>query len=470
MSDSQNPDGAGGFEPTLLPPGKEADVPESFKPLPLTPGKDITNSFTTLGTYDIEKSLDRDGTIYVETTVQGGEKFKIDLDGDVLAVKGMDRRRRPALIDLDRSGLLAVVNKARDVWTSAVVNYQSEVKSKPGGGHRPVYPFQDVAKQPVDIETFQQLAGQLARAGEDLFTDLFERSLDPSLEKIAQRLKHAVRSKECAFTIQTEDFHIPWGMLYTHPDPTVPLCANGENFKPQGFWGYQHIIERFTNQHDLVDQLTTRDGKLQFGAALNELIDEQYQVACIAQHRMFVQNREKRLNYNEWKTKSAVQNALRQSPFDLRVLYFLCHAKGAGTAAQPNLAPGSVELSDAVPIDAVELRRWINQFRGNAPLVFLNACQAGHVSTLLYRHATFASAFLAMGAACVLGPEIEIPAVFAGEYGRRFFEDLMSPGSRSPQVGQIVRKLTRAFWNERNPLGLAYSLYAGADCHIRWLE
>jgi CHAT domain len=443
------------------------DVPERFKPLPLTPGKNIT-SFTKWG-YDTEKSLDRDGNIYVELTIVGGEKFKIDLDGDVLAVQGKDRRRRPAWIDLDRSGSIAVVNKARGVWTSAVVNHQG-VKPKPGGGHQPVFPFQDVALQPVDKKTFQQLAGKLARAGEDLFTDLFEISSDPSLEMISQRLKHAVRSKECTFTVQAEDFHVPWGMLYTHPDANVKLSANGENFDPRGFWGYQHIIEQFTNQHGLTDQLTTTDGKLQFGAALNEMIDEEFKVECIAQHRKFVQSSGELLSYNEWKTKSAVQEALQQSPFDLRVLYFLCHAKGAGTAEQPNWAPGSVELTDAVPIDAMDVRRWIKQFRGKPPLVFLNACQAGHVSTLLYRHSTFASAFLSMGAACVIGPQIEIPAIFAGEYGRRFFEDLMIPGKRSPQVGQIVRNLTRGFWEERNPLGLAYSLYAGADCHISWPE
>ena len=51
-------------------------------------------------------------------------------------------------------------------------------------------------------------------------------------------------SKECALTVNASDFHIPWRMLYTHPDLAHKLADDGSNFQPIGFWGYRHIIEQ----------------------------------------------------------------------------------------------------------------------------------------------------------------------------------------------------------------------------------
>jgi len=69
---------------------------------------------------------------------------------------------------------------------------------------------------------------------------------------------------------------------------------------------------------------------------------------------------------------------------------------------------------------------------------------------------------------CVVGPQIEVPAVFAGEFGKRFFECFIAQTTPPPLVGGVLRNLAREMWQVRNPFGLVYSLYAGADCHIRW--
>ncbi len=61
-----------------------------------------------------------------------------------------------------------------------------------------------------------------------------------------------------------------------------------------------------------------------------------------------------------------------------------------------------------------------------------------------------------------------VPAVFAGEFGNRFFTAFMQRIKPPPQAGLVLRDLTREMWNRNNPFGLVYSLYAGADCHIRW--
>jgi hypothetical protein len=63
-----------------------------------------------------------------------------------------------------------------------------------------------------------------------------------------------------------------------------------------------------------------------------------------------------------------------------------------------------------------------------------------------------------------------VPAVFAGEFGNRFFTAFMQRTKPPPQAGLVLRDLTQEMWKHNNPFGLVYSLYAGADCHINWGE
>ena len=75
-----------------------------------------------------------------------------------------------------------------------------------------------------------------------------------------------------------------------------------------------------------------------------------------------------------------------------------------------------------------------------------------------------------MGASGVIGPQIDIPAVFAAEYAMRFFKGLLGVDNGGPEpVGILMRRLAREFIDKHNnPLGLAYSLYRGMDCLVDW--
>ena len=102
------------------------------------------------------------------------------------------------------------------------------------------------------------------------------------------------------------------------------------------------------------------------------------------------------------------------------------------------------------------------------PLIFINACFGGRMTDIVYRNFTFANAFLDCGAGCVIGPQIEVPTVFAMEYAKRFFDRFLKSTYPAPKVGPLIRELNREFWHKKNPLGLIYSLHAGAGCHIQW--
>jgi hypothetical protein len=130
------------------------------------------------------------------------------------------------------------------------------------------------------------IAGELALAGAEMFESIFESNVGTSLDDIACRLRLAASSGEHAFTVTSSHFHIPWRMVYTHPDPKEKLDPDeGLNFHPGGFWGYQHIIDEFINNHPVDDRVVARDGKLPLGAALHNDIDQTFQVPCLARHR-----------------------------------------------------------------------------------------------------------------------------------------------------------------------------------------
>ena len=281
-----------------------------------------------------------------------------------------------------------------------------------------------------------------------------------------------MRSGTQILTICAPHFHLPWRMLYTHPVENEKLDADGENARPEGFWGYRHIIEHFTKQtaeSDLVDHVSALGGKLGFVAALHSNLDAELNVRCVARHREFVTRHEADLNYVEWTQVDKVKSGLKVDPFPHRVIYFLCHAEVAGDAGKPTLAVPHLKFPDGY-IRTTDLTYIGKGIINTKPIVFLNACRAAQLGTFLGHDFSMASEFIGKGALCLVGPEIEMPAVFAGEFGSRFFEHLFERREPAPRAGVVLRSLTRTMWKGRNPLGLAFGLYAGADCHVRWGE
>lgn len=124
----------------------------------------------------------------------------------------------------------------------------------------------------------------------------------------------------------------------------------------------------------------------------------------------------------------------------------------------------AVRLSDDRPIDADLVRRHRERHRDLPdatfnPFVLLNACHTGQAAAAELEH--LGQALVELGADGVLGPQIEIPQVFASEYALAFL-DLYLAGGRT--AGEITRELVRRFTRDyRNPLALTYSLHCGID-------
>jgi CHAT domain len=437
---------------------------ENDTPLQLTDRQGVSDGFRVKGDYDPKLAIERKGLVIVELKRNPQEEFEIQF------VNKRDHLGKPAIINLNLTGLFDHVQACRTSWEEGLESLTTMRPDPTDAGEKPDNPYENTWDKPVDAATFKKLAGKLAVAGGRLFRGIFERNRRTQLDYVAATLREVARSGECALTVYASEFHIPWRMLYTHPHETEELAEDGANFDPAGFWGYQHVIEQFIKPgDDIRSYVVASNGKLGFGAALHERIDAEFKVECIKRHHDFIHASMNQLIYAEWTTKAQLIKGLEAESFKQQVLYFLCHAEGAGTTAMPTLPPPFLQLTDGIKITAVEVRNSVcNRFEPSPPLIFINACRGGQLATLVRLNFTFAGELLEQGAVCVVGPQIEVPAVFAGEFGKRFFERFIAQTTPPPLVGSVLRDLTREMWQTHNPFGLVYSLYAGADCHIRW--
>jgi hypothetical protein len=425
--------------------------------LPIRLDEDNSDGFRLSHSYNVELALERAGAVNIQ---QKDDRFEIVL---------IDKRHRwgePAIINLSDDGLFEVVQACRRAWEQALEALAIMRPDPVGGGEKPYRPYEHEWHNPVTDDAFHALGAKLALAGNDLFISIFERNQGSPLDQIAISLREIARSGESILSVRTPRFHIPWRMLYTHPKGE--LAEDGNNFIPSGFWGYEHVVEQYPNIYPITEQLRARNGKLGFGAALHDRIDTEFKVDCIRRHRDFIQSSTDLLSYAEWTKVAELTRGLSAAPFEHQIVYFLCHAEVAGSPTAPTLVPPTLQLADGI-VDANRIRVLVKRkFEPSPPLIFINACRGGQLSTLVRQSFTFASEFLEQGALCVIGPQIEVPAVFAGEFGKRFFTAFLQRTNPPPQAGLVLRDVTREMWNDKNPFGLVYSLYAGADCHVCW--
>ena len=98
----------------------------------------------------------------------------------------------------------------------------------------------------------------------------------------------------------------------------------------------------------------------------------------------------------------------------------------------------------------------------------INACQGGQMTTLFYK--SFAKQLLREGAVGLIGPQIDVPAVFASAYGELLLQQFLARSSESVRrLGPLMQSVNQTMWDtHKNPLGLVYSLYHGVNCFIDW--
>jgi hypothetical protein len=349
------------------------------------------------------------------------------------------------------------IDVLRQTWQRRVVEHQ-HTDERTG---RAVFPFVNAWDLSGEhgCAHWEEIGLALARAGHTVFTLLFGGG-DPGMREIAGHLVAALRDGEHVITMESDDLFVPWGMLYTPPTAEESLFGTGATWSLDGFWGYRHLVEHGFSRVPWFDsRIAVAAGGITVGLNVDEDVDHEYP------HTPFVKPVidffTGRTQVVVRRSKEELAGAFQDPAFADHITYFGCHGAAGGTdgqAGQPYLV-----LGDGEKIYSAELVGWLTaRLLPTRPLVFVGACQGGRLSSLFYPG--FGHHLLNRGARCLVGPQVDLPRAFAGEYTTRLFSGFLEPGAK---LGDLVRSQARSFADRhRNPLGLIFSLYRGMDVHL----
>jgi hypothetical protein len=362
-----------------------------------------------------------------------------------------------ATVPMSWSHLYVVVNECRDEWRRWVVNYR-----EPDG-----VPAHFVFDRAWDFSRRTQLLDEigpyLAVAGHRLFTEIFLQG-DPHLREIGEIIAAGARRSRLVLTVHSEDFFVPWPMLYTHPG-LGDLAVDGSNWQPEGFWGSRHIIEHNTDRYASADVIRLEGGQLSVSLNVDDRLDQRNATPSVKPMIEFFERSPLVRAADVVYTKREASVAMGLRPYPYQICYFCCHGVSTGHERMPATI-AKLELSDdpPQPITPSDIKYWFRdrtEGMESEPVVFINACESGQMASLFYHG--FAPELLKRKAKCVIGSQIDIPVVFAPEYAKLFFNAFFS----GRPIGGIIRDLAWKFLHEhKNPLGLTYSLYRGADAYL----
>lgn len=360
-------------------------------------------------------------------------------------------------------GMFGLAEECRKTWKSALVDLKGPTDVD--GKTKFVFPFQVKWDFQGDPQVLADIVPRLARAGEDLFTSIFERKCDDGLKEIGQTIRRLLGSADRCVAITSDKLFQPWGMLYTHPVEGKKLADDGSNWVKDGFWGYRHIVQqtpkRYKHENGI---LPDADGGIPASVNFDDRLSITLQLPAIDEHIEFL----RRLGAKIKRTKkSELELVFKQNRCNLeRILYFYCH--GHGSESGSSTSPPYLEMTDD-SVSAFDFELWADGAKlPTSPLVFINACQGGQMTTMFYE--SFAVELLNEGAVGLIGAQVDVPAVFAAQYATEIFEKFFDrANTQKERLGPLIKKVNRKLWDKNNnPLGLVYSLYRGIDCFIDW--
>ena len=379
------------------------------------------------------------------------------INGPDLHLSGISNRKTTEMFGL--------AEECRKAWKSSLVDLQGQTEV--GGKTRFGFPFQDKWDFQDTPGVLNGIIPRLARAGENLFTSIFEQKCDEDLKEIGQMLRTLLGSADRCVAITSDDLFQPWGMLYTHPVVDEELADDGSNWVKNGFWGYQHIVQQTSKNYKYENGIRPDgDGSIRASINFDDRLSAALNLPVINEHIDFLRELGAKIERTK---KSELELGFKQNRCNLeRILYFYCHGHGSGNGTSIGLP--TLEMTDDV-VSAYDFERWANGTKlPTSPLVFINACQGGQMTTMFYK--SFAVELLHEGVVGLVGTQIDVPAVFAVQYAKEIFEKFFDrPTTKKQRLGPLVRKVNQKLWDQNNnPLGLVYSLYSGINCFIDWTE
>ena len=344
-----------------------------------------------------------------------------------------------------------------------------------------------------DQERFDAAMNHLAQLGSRLWNNIFCYDINNSLFLIGEWLRNNPLPPRSTIQVSVDDsastFVFPWNIVY---DKDVP---RNKTDRPdlQGFWGLRYAIEqRVPGARSQTDEPIRVEEKLEMGYLIshfNEAVEQRQFLDDL------VQRSQGRIStVISIDTRDPAYAYLENCPS--HIVYFFAH----GHAQFPNAnlygvsVDDFVKLCDSLPTSSPARARlestyneikkrlydsdysWIKLANGELrlndlygaklqlhkrPVVFLNMCESAQVTPTGGQ--SFIHLFMNRGARGVLGTECAMGPFVAQQFAKEFFEGLLSGTS----IGEVLLDLRQKFIQQRNPLGLAYTLYGPATTRFQ---
>ncbi|MDQ1048209.1 CHAT domain-containing protein [Streptomyces sp. V4I2] len=367
-----------------------------------------------------------------------------------------------AKLEVAPAALRASAARLRALWKRELVAYEPvDDRGVPLPG-RPRLPYAvrpDLTAEPE--EELRDILDELVEQGSYLLCEELLGAGGPGAERLRKVVLDALAGPGPLRIRVDSNLFLPWPMLCLPAEQQDPPGKDGPEGLLARFLGYRHQIEQTGGRHPAFpdeeesalpppvpvvslnhDKGIDPEGRTRAAEVAAALADGTVRIERTRRHELLT--------------------ALKSDRLDEQLVYFWCHGhfRSPDESGSPLFV---VQLSDHRDIDAHTLLARRAAASGPLfpyrPVVLLNACYAGLPGSADLTN--LGGALIRAGAGGVLGPQIEIPQMFAAEYAYAFVTRYL-PGTLT--AGEIAHGLARYFADTfRNPLGFTYALHCGMD-------
>jgi len=347
---------------------------------------------------------------------------------------------------LTRSSLADKVGKIRDKLASVTDHAIWTII-----GERIAQPNADEQK------AFQECLEKIAEAGWSLYSDL---ASDTDFKVVLDKINSLEPNSRISFT--TDCAFIPWEILYARRYNTsfADAVKKDNPIQVQEIWGYRFVIEcLLMGKGAYKTPLSTHKSAARYlSYNLNPTIDERFAESSfkpVVAQIQWAQEDLKVATVDLRNRGEDIKQILQTANYAATFIYVYCHGRNNHPFLDNQTE--SLELDREVTIDPDFLNDGI-AFK-NAPIIFLNSCSSGAVSPLSF--SSFLSRFREKQALGLVSTSFPVPATFAAV----FAHELMQKYIKDPNacIGDALFGVRRKLLNEKNPLGLFYSLQCPMD-------
>jgi hypothetical protein len=367
----------------------------------------------------------RDDPVTVTLMIYGRERGnRFDMD---ILISGQRKERLPIAMTLEDLNELNELLRKR--MNKVIVDYVNKNK-------------QDLA---ADLAA-------LANTGKFAFGEVFS---DPQAQRAMLDLSKI--SDNIIFEINSDDFSLPWELLYYPEASPAPPSFNK-------FWGMKHIISRVINRENrpFVSPKIEVHTRPRLGLlAYSELTGvSDLEIPFFEQLKKDGKIRLVKMpSLDPTPAKKDIELDKFKKFWDRKfnIAHFACHASTKGKPSVESF----IQLSNGICITLLDLKQAEITIR-EYPLVILNACETAQLCSMNTRY--FAGDFIKYGARGVVATEHAVPDQLAFEFTREIYGYLLD----GMDLGKSIFETRKQLLKHGNPIGLMYSLYAPPATRIEY--